>query len=430
MGFKTLSRNTLAREQGEVMKVIAVRPNCSSNYQLSVQALRAIEPPHWMLILGSAYYKANKFIDAEAYNLSFEETVASIEAEKPNRIVIFPTGSHPSAFVQQLDEANRLKKHFVGTIEVTIVDKLPVNPIDFGGPQWISSDISRYRAHNWLGWTNDCQTNNYGTLYTSISCPFKCQFCTVKNYFNTAYQRRALKDIFHDIDKLNEFSFKNIKIMDELFILDKDFVKKICEYIITKGYTFNIWCYGRIDTIDSQLLAIMKKAGINWISYGIESGSEKIRKKVTKGSFTSKRIKEVVQFTKAVGVAIVGNYMFGFYDDSLSTMGETLDLAMELQCEYSNFYCVTAYPNTPLYEQLKQTNLSLPKKACELAQMSEYFKPLDTKFLTGKSVLAFRDEAFNTYFTHNSYLTTMKNLFGQKVIDDIAIMTQKKLIRK
>ena len=104
------------------------------------------------------------------------------------------------------------------------------------------------------------------------------------------------------------------------------------------------------------------------------------------------------------GIKVGANYIFGFWEDTLGTMQETLDFAKELNTEYANFYCLNVYPGTPIENNFKETGVDMPTKSIEHAQLSEYFKPFPTKTLTGKQVLNFRDNAYKEYYNTNNIL--------------------------
>lgn len=400
--------------------IIGVRPNCAGNYISNLHNLRAIEPPIYLCILAN-YYKFDKIIDAEADNLTLEQTVKQIIEANPRRIVILSTGTHPSAYIQQKDIMTDIKNALKYTnIKVTCLERLPFDIILQGSPNWSLIDWSKYRAHNWHGWSNNNERVPYGALYTSLSCPFRCDFCAVKPFYNTPFKLRSLKEVFTDIDYLGQNKIKNVKIMDELFIFDIERTFKICDYIIEKQYDFNIWAYARIDIVTPSLLFYMKKAGVNWLAYGIESGNETIRKYALKGAFTNDKIREVIKMTKDNKINVLGNYMFGFWMDNEFTMQETLDFAQELNCEYSNFYCVVKYPGSTLCKKNKKSN---KHPSGVYAQLSSHFKPLNTLYLKGDQVLKFRDKAFMEYFTYHKYLEMMFNTFGREVVDDIKKMT-------
>jgi radical SAM superfamily enzyme YgiQ (UPF0313 family) len=418
-------------------KTILIKPNCSNGYQKSIKDLRAIEPPMWLSILARKYENP-VIIDAELENLSprevrlrvLELSRVSVFEEKANKIIILATGNHPSAYIQQEEEMNIIKKSLEYYFDVETSNTLPCDIMDYGSPRHFLIDYSKYKCHTWQSWSNNNIRSPYGVLYTSISCPFSCEFCVVKNFYGHTYKERPLEDVYSDLDYFAQHSIVNLKIMDELFVFKKQRVLDICNYIIRNNYLFNIWAYARIDIMDEDMLQLMAAAGINWLAYGIETGSEKIRKEVLKGNFDNNKVRDVIAMTKHYGIRCLGNYMFGFWEDNLETMQETLDLATELNCEYSNFYCVSAFPNSPLYEDMQKRGISLTRRYSEYSQMSERFLPLPTRYLLRKEVLKFRDEAFNTYFTSERYINHMKETFGEQIVNELSSMTNKKIIRK
>ena len=409
--------------------ICILRPNCSEGYDKNLQNLRAIEPPIWLAILAN-YYKTDCLIDAEAYNYTIDETIEEIKKTNRKKIVIFSSGSHPSAHIQQLYIANIIKNKLSSIgFEVIIIDKLPVSPVKWGTPRWDLLPMDKYRCHNWHSWSNGSITQPYGVAYTSLSCPFKCSFCCIKTYYGTTFEQRLIEDIIVDFEELGKLGIINIKLMDELFTFNKNRVKLICEKIAELPYKFNIWVYARIDLVNRELLDVMKKAGINWVAYGIESGSDRIRQIEMKGSFNKDKIREIINLTKSNSINVLGNFMFGFQDDTYDTMQETLDFAKELNCEYVNMYATVAYPGSKLYNDLKAKGVKLPTNFLAYAQTSKEFKPLDGKYLTGKQILEFRDKAFEEYFTNPTYLNTIKEKFGDKVIQEIKSMTSIRLER-
>ena len=65
--------------------------------------------------------------------------------------------------------------------------------------------------------------------------------------------------------------------------------------------------------------------------------------------FDQQEIFEAVEYVREAGIQVIGNYIFGLPEDDPDTMQATLDLAMELSCEFANFYSAMAYPGSPLY---------------------------------------------------------------------------------
>src|SRR5262249_31753249 len=134
------------------------------------------------------------------------------------------------------------------------------------------------------------------------------------------------------------------------FVLNRRHVGAICDLLIERSLNLNIWAYARVDTVQEDLLAKLKQAGFNWLAFGIEAANARVRKDVQKG-FDQEGIFHTLKEVRSHGIRVIGNYIFGLPDDDQATMQETLDLAVELNCEFANFYCAMAYPGSPLYEQ-------------------------------------------------------------------------------
>ena len=312
-------------------------------------------------------------------------------------------------------------------------------PQQLPGVAWDKLPMEKYRTALWHSLPNGTERQPFAALYTSLGCPMKCSFCMI-NIINR--QENEYSDgsavfrywdpefIIRDFDKFAELGIKNIKIADELFVLNQNHFMKLCELIIQRGYKFNIWCYSRIDTVKEQYLETLKKAGVAYLALGIESGNTKVRKDVTKGRFEDVNIRDVVKKIRDHGINVAANYIFGLPEDDLASMQQTLDLALELNTEMANFYSAMAYPGSPLYGIAKQQGWKLPDTYAGYSQHSYDTQPLPTKYLTAAEVLAFRDEAWLKYHTNPKFLNLLKEKFGTAAADETFKSTKIKLKRK
>jgi anaerobic magnesium-protoporphyrin IX monomethyl ester cyclase len=151
---------------------------------------------------------------------------------------------------------------------------------------------------------------------------------------------------------------------------------------------------------------------------------------VEKGRFGSAEILKVVRRIQEAGINVIGNYIFGLPDDTHQTMQETLDLAMEANCEFANFYCAMAYPGSKLYGMALEQGWALPASWIGYSQHSYETHPLRTEALTSAEVLGFRDQAFKRYFTSPGYLELVRRRFGEGAVSHVKQMTQLGLRRK
>lgn len=309
------------------------------------------------------------------------------------------------------------------------------------GMAWDLLPMHKYRTSNWHAMSNNNETAPFASLYTSLGCPFRCSFCCINapfgnnNVENWDYGRNKFRFwdpdyMITEFDKINDFGIRNVKIADEMFVLNKSHFMKLCDNLIQRQYNFNIWAYARIDTVKPEYLDTLKKAGVEWLALGIESGNKVVRKDVIKGRFTEININNIVKQIQDAGINVIGNYIFGLPEDNVETMQETLDLAKELNCEFSNFYCSMAYPGSRLYLDAIKNNWELPNSYTGYSQHSYDMRPLDTNHISAAEVVKFRDFAFHDYHESEKYLNMVKSKFGQETHDNMVKMCEYKLKRK
>lgn len=306
------------------------------------------------------------------------------------------------------------------------LDELPL-------PAWDLLDLTKYRAHNWHCFGHLNQRTPYAVIFTSLGCPYNCSYCNIHAFYDgkPGIRFRSPEKIIEEIDFLvKNYQVKNIKFLDELFAINEERVNQVCDLIIERGYDLNIWAYARINTVNEQMLKKMKKAGINWLCYGIESGSQKVRTGVDKFGFGQEQIKKIIKMTQDEGIYILGNFIFGLPDDDLETMQETFNLAKELNCEYVNFYATMAYPGSRLYEETVEKGVELPKNWLGYAQLNEETLPLSTKHMSGRDVLRFRDKAFQEYYSRPEYFKIIEEKFGAEEVLHVKEMLKHEIKRK
>jgi anaerobic magnesium-protoporphyrin IX monomethyl ester cyclase len=306
---------------------------------------------------------------------------------------------------------------------------------------WDLLPMKEYRAHNWHCFGR-LQRQPYASFYTTFGCPYHCSFCCIQAPFKSGEKEAGWKDsvnsyrfwspaaVVAQIEKLvTNYGVRNIKIADEMFVLNPRHVHGICDAIIERGYDLNIWAYARVDTVKDDMLDKLKRAGFNWLAFGIEAASERVRDDVDKG-FGQEEIFHTIEKVRAAGINVIGNYIFGLPEDDLQSMQATLDLALELNCEFANFYSAMAYPGSQLYNLAVKEGWPLPEKWSGYSQHSYDALPLPTKYLSGPEVLRFRDHAFNAYFNNARYLGMIADKFGVETAQHLKRMTGHKLERK
>ena len=306
---------------------------------------------------------------------------------------------------------------------------------------WDLLPMEEYRAHNWHCFGH-LQRQPYVAIYTTLGCPYHCSFCCIQAPFKggervlgltegvNSYRFWSPQTVMAQIDKLvNEHGIRNIKFADEMFVLNPRHVLGICDLIIERGYDLNLWAYARVDTVRTEMLDKLKRAGFNWLAFGIEAASERVRDDVQKG-FDQDDIFKTIESVRAAGINVGANYIFGLPEDDSESMQATLDMALEINAEWANFYGTMAYPGSPLYNTAVKERWALPQNWSGYSQHAVDTLPLPTRHLSSAEVLRFRDDAFQIYFNSPRYLDMITQKFGPDTTEHIREMASHKLERK
>ena len=314
---------------------------------------------------------------------------------------------------------------------------------DLPGMAWdLLPPLSRYRTAGWHSWSNDTEKQPFAALYTSLGCPYKCSFCMI-NIINRTKQGPNVTSqdsntfrfwspefIIKQFDEIARQGVRNVKIADELFVLNPRHFEAICDLIIQRGYDFNIWAYSRVDTCKPKYLAKLEKAGVKWLGLGIENPNNELRKEIHKEGFQDVKVLDLINNIRDAGINVGGNYIFGLPYDTKESMEATLQFAIENPTEMANFYSAMAYPGSPLYNQARIFGQELPTTYSGFSQHSYDTLNLGNSHVSSSEILAFRDKAWDTYHSSEKYLNLLENKFGQKARDELDSTKTIKLKRK
>jgi len=319
--------------------------------------------------------------------------------------------------------------------------------IDLPGYAWDllpykNKPLDMYRAHFWHAEFDHAKRTPFAAIYTSLGCNFGCNFCMINivnridngNDVDASHSRGmrfwSPEWVAKEMNKLASMGVRTLRISDEMFFLNRKYYEPVLKQVIDCGFDFNMWAYSRVDTVRKDYLDLFKQAGVNWLALGVEAGNQVVRQEVAKGSFKEVNIRDVSNTISAAGIKIISNYIFGFPDDTLETMQQTLDLALELNNEMANMYPCQALPGSPMHQIARKNGWALPDTFEGYAFLSYECQPLPTRHLSAAQVLKFRDEAWQKYFTNPAYLNLVETRFGIQERKNIEDMTSIKLKRK
>ena len=224
---------------------------------------------------------------------------------------------------------------------------------NFGLPAWDLMDPREYEASPFHGFARGFPL---APMISARGCPFPCTFCSTKHQMGQVVRYRSVPLIIEEMKLLiNKYGVKEIQFLDDCFSVNKNRVLEVCNGIINAGIRINWQCPNglRIDTIDEEMLSIMRKAGCYHISVGIESTNPDILKRMKK-NITLELVKEKVAIAKKTGMKVTGFFIIGFPGEKKCDIERTIRFARQIPIDkvlFSNFW---PSPGTEIYEDLER----------------------------------------------------------------------------
>lgn len=194
------------------------------------------------------------------------------------------------------------------------------------------------------------------TVVRSRGCPFRCLFCGVDAIFSHRYRcqspERTLAEVLFLV---KQYRVREILFKDSDFLINRRNAEEFCSMLLKERLDLVWSCNARVDKVDRNILGLMKQAGCNQITFGIESGSQKMLDALKKDSTVEQAV-EAVRLTKEQGMACVGNFIIGAPGEDHETVTKTIELIKVLNLDYASFHYLTAFPGSALYKQAIQNN--------------------------------------------------------------------------
>ena len=215
-------------------------------------------------------------------------------------------------------------------------------------------------------------------IMTSRGCPFSCDFCS-KPVFGSVFRARMASNVVDEIEDAISFGYDRIWFADDCFTLDRNRLLGICDEIIRRGLKIGWECLSRVDTLDSEAVDKMKRAGCLRMFFGIESGNDEILA-LMKKQITTKQANEAVQLCKKKGIKTAGFFILGYPGENQKTVLDTIRFASSLPLDYLSFTLPYPIPGTRLFDRLSS------KLVSEEWEEPKSFQPIKHKLLFNSQI--------------------------------------------
>lgn len=242
-------------------------------------------------------------------------------------------------------------------------------------------------------------------LLTSRGCAFDCMHCASKAIWRRRVRYRSAENIVAEIEEhINKYDIKEFNLMDEHFTINKPRALKICQQIIDKKLPIAWACFSRVDAIDDELVNLMAKAGCRKISFGLESGSQKVLDLMRKQT-TIKQGRKAVKIVRKYGIQANGSFMFGNIGETKKTIRETIDFAKSLDLDNATFFITCPLPGSDLYSYAKNNGLISDNVRWEMfAPLTDAAPVLAQKNLNEDELIYWQKRAFREFYLRPKYV--------------------------
>lgn len=191
-------------------------------------------------------------------------------------------------------------------------------------------------------------------IISARGCPNRCIFCDT-SVFSREIRFHSSEYVLDIIGYLiKNFGIKEIIFEDDQFLIKKKRVARICEGILKAKWDISWCCSGRVNSVNNpELLNLMKRSGCWQISYGIESGNQKILD-FAKKAITINQIEKAVRLTHEAGILSKGYFIFGLPYETEETMKKTIRFARHIPLNDISAFTLTPFPGSEMYDIAEQ----------------------------------------------------------------------------
>lgn len=223
----------------------------------------------------------------------------------------------------------------------------------------------------------DMRTGTHvGIVFTSRGCPFNCIFCANRILTQGKYRAHSVERVCQEVDELIEKEKINqLFVFDDNFAVNRNRAKKICEEFIRRDFHKKItwWAEARVDCVDEELLLLMAKSGCKIISYGLESGVQRLLDFIEK-NITLEQVKQTIEITRKAGIDIRASFILGLPTETREESLKTIQFAKQLDIDQVRFAIATPFPGTKLWDIAQEEGAILTDDWEAFSLMSGYSK--------------------------------------------------------
>lgn len=250
-----------------------------------------------------------------------------------NRIKYFDfgiTGEGEYSFLKAYQKIINQKK-----IDKIIIGETPKDLSLIPWPARHLIDISKY--------------HKTASLMATRGCPFNCYYCS-RPCISNLVRCRQPEDVVAEMNSLYDQCGGDYLFQDDALTINRDFIINFCHQLIKQKKKYHWSGYTRVDLVDKKLLKLMGRAGCYSLTFGIESGDEKIRNEIILKHFSNQKIIDTIKLCKECNIETNGFFMFGHPTEKPEDVTQTINFVLKNDFKMIGVSIATPFPGSLLWQ--------------------------------------------------------------------------------
>jgi radical SAM superfamily enzyme YgiQ (UPF0313 family) len=191
------------------------------------------------------------------------------------------------------------------------------------------------------------------SVITTRGCPYACAWCQ-KGVFGKSFRARSPENVATEIRQIKErYQPDQLRIVDDVTGIDRRWVKAWRDALIEQDAVVPFECLSRVDLVDRELLGWLREAGCVRISFGAESGSQRVLDAMSKGTKVE-QIVRAAQLCHEMGIEVYFYIMVGYPGETWADIQLTARLLRETVPDEFSSTIAYPLPGTPFYDQVRE----------------------------------------------------------------------------
>ena len=259
-------------------------------------------------------------------------------------------------------------------------------------------------------WENTIKNNKTSMLFgfekslpilATRGCPYSCfKYCVYPLQQGRKPRQREVSKIVDEMEHWNKKLHVRMFIFrDPVFSINRKHTIAFCKELMDRKLNVRFIIETHLRILDSELIKILKEAGLKGVKVGVESGDEEVLKDANR--FTIKQDDQLTKIRELEKNKILISSMFilGFPTDNEESMMKTINYAKKLNTTFSQFSVWTPYPGTPVFKEY-ENEITAEK----YEQFDQYHLVFNHKKLNQQIIRKYLSKAYTSYYLRINWL--------------------------